>query len=275
MSTGQSEQSYKDLEEAERNEERSSKRPAALPLRSFSVAPSVFQWRNFEMNEAAEQAHMQELIRVLLEGGGAPLDPLLVTVIGKGFFVIDGHHRLDAYHTVSWNRPLPVEYFEGNLCEAQQESLRRNSKNKLHITNRDKLEAAWKLVRQGGSTQKQIAKVTTVSVRTIATMAKVLREHPQANEMTWHRGKLLQWGELKEIDDRDEWIERKAQKWAAQWAKNLPSDFTKYPDVVARALEILDGALPAELIYQWPSTAREVVGQLGPEHSEFDIDAST
>jgi hypothetical protein len=103
---------------------------------------------------------------------------------------------------------VPVEYFEGDLVIAQQETLRRNTKNKLPVTTQDKLEAAWKLVRQGGLKHKSIAEVTTVSLRTIATMAKVLRDHSEAAPLPWRRAKSLQWGDLKDVPD--DWLEQKA-----------------------------------------------------------------
>src|SRR5262249_43318560 len=111
-----------------------------------------------------------------------PLDPVLVTTIGGKLYVIDGHHRVDAYHTVKWNRPEPVEHFEGTLKEARVEAFKRNSKNKLSMTRDDKLEGAWRLVKEGEETQTQIADITTVSVRTIAMMIKV-RDQRKAQQL--------------------------------------------------------------------------------------------
>jgi ParB-like chromosome segregation protein Spo0J len=63
-----------------------------------------------------------------LKERGVPLEPLLVFPVDGQFYVMDGHHRLAAYHTVSWKKHIPVEVFEGTFEEAHREALRRNSR---------------------------------------------------------------------------------------------------------------------------------------------------
>jgi ParB/Sulfiredoxin domain len=258
------------LRSAEETEPRRTDRPSELALKAIHVAPDAFQWRDLNANQAADTAHMQELIRVLQETE-TELDPVLVTAVGRRFFLIDGHHRLDAYYTVKWSRPIAVEHFEGSLEDAQKESLRRNNKNKLAMTVEDKREAAWKLLQEGKMRRKAIEEVTTVSPRTIATMAKVLREHKEAASMPWRKARQLQGGKLTDLPD--DWLELKAQKWAKQWVKNMPRDFSKKADVMARAIELLDPALPRQLISEWPEQARELAAdQEGDDGgSEFAI----
>lgn len=178
------ETSYEDLREVESNESKTTERPGELHLKRLHVAPRVFQWRDLSLTQAADDAHMSELIRVLHDRE-EPFDRLLVTAIGSRFFVLDGHHRFDAYHSVGWKRGIPVEYFEGSLADAQIEALRRNSKNKLPISARDKSEAAWRLLCQGEATQTAIAKAATVHRRNVSNMARVLKQFPQARNMTW------------------------------------------------------------------------------------------
>ena len=108
----------------------------------------MFQWRIREDNLAADIAHIRELARTI-EDKKRPLDPILVTAVGKKFYVVDGHHRLEAYRLAKWRKEIPVRYFEGNLKEAQEEAWRRNYKNKLPMRHADKLEAAWRSVRGG------------------------------------------------------------------------------------------------------------------------------
>ena len=78
-----------------------------------------FQWRIREDNLAADVAHIRELARTISDKQ-KPLDRLLVTAIGQRFYVIDGHHRLEAYRLAKWRREIPVEQFRGNLGKRKQ-----------------------------------------------------------------------------------------------------------------------------------------------------------
>src|SRR5262249_8846645 len=111
-----------------------------------------------------------------LKERGMPLERLLVFSVGDKFYVMDGHHRLDAYHTVGWKKHIPVEVFEGTFEEAHREALKRNSRNKLSMTKREKSEAAWRLVKEGIHSKSQIADVSTVSSRTVANMRALWKE---------------------------------------------------------------------------------------------------
>ncbi|WP_108682247.1 ParB/RepB/Spo0J family partition protein [Methyloceanibacter sp. wino2] len=257
---------YESLREAERVERPPTERPPKLDLGQIHVAPEVFQWRDLRLTQTADDAHMRELVRVLVDNA-SPLDPLLVAPIGARFYVLDGHHRFDAYHSVDWCQPVPVEYFDGGLKGAQVEALKRNSKNKLPISTRDKLEAAWRLVRQGDESQSAIAKAATISRRTVSTMAKVLGEHPQAGAMTWRQARTLQFDEQTANCEGD-WRQLKAQKWASQWAKHLPSDFGAHADIVAMALEILNSDFPGQLVHYWTGKDVELLSEV---ETEFDV----
>lgn len=259
---------FEELKALEASQPRRTDRPEELRLDAIDVAASAFQWRDLASNQAADTAHMQELIRVLKETRKA-LDPILVTAIGNRFFLIDGHHRFDAYCNAGWSEPVPVDYFEGPLQSALEEALLRNTKNKLPMTSQDKLEAAWRLVNQGLLTRNEIVRATTVSKRTLATMAKTLKDHSEASSMHWRKARRLQWG--NDIEISDDWLEEKARKWAAQWVRNMPADFSKKPDVMARALELLDESLPRKLVTEWPDVAREVLEDYEAEGSEFDL----
>jgi hypothetical protein len=120
---------------SEKTVERREDRPAALALKDLQVANLVFQWRLLDSELGAEESHIKELVRVL-QASERPLDPILVTAIGTRFYVVDGHHRLLAYRTAKWKRPVPVEHYEGTVEEAKAEALRLNIKNKLPMTKK-------------------------------------------------------------------------------------------------------------------------------------------
>ena len=84
-----------------RTEKRREDRPLTLRFKDIHVADQVFQWRIREDNLAADIAHIRELARTIRDKW-KPLDPLLVTPIGQRFYVVDGHHRLEAYRLARW-----------------------------------------------------------------------------------------------------------------------------------------------------------------------------
>ena len=89
-----------DLKRLEAEQPPPKERPEGLPLKNIHVAPLVFQWRLPNEEIAADERHVWDLVGAV-ENGDPPraLDAMLVTAIGTRFFVLDGHHRLDAYHT--------------------------------------------------------------------------------------------------------------------------------------------------------------------------------
>jgi hypothetical protein len=251
----------KDLVERERNETRRLDRPRALTFRNIHVADKVFQWRIREDNLAADIAHIRELARTIKDRGKS-LDPILVTAIGKNFYVIDGHHRLEAYRLAKWRKEIPVIHFEGDVGQAQAEAWRLNYKNKLPMTQRDKLEAAWRLVMEGGHTQEEIADWTTISVRTISTMMGVLKQHgDRVRDKRWLLARSFKSDEEAGQANED-YVEKVAHKWAKQIFKNLgPGALASgKADVLARALEIVNPELPSMLISEWREHVSEALG---------------
>jgi ParB-like chromosome segregation protein Spo0J len=68
-------------------------------------------------------------------------------LIGDKYYILDGHHRLDAYHSAQWSNKIPVKVFSGTLQDARLKALELNSRNKLPMTQADKQEAAWELTK--------------------------------------------------------------------------------------------------------------------------------
>ena len=258
-----------ELEQRVATEPRTNKRPQTLPLKEIHVAPLVFQWRLMNEEIVADEQHVIELARVIMSKK-KPLDPILVTPVGSRFFVIDGHHRLDAYHTAKWKGPVPVCYLEVPLKHARLEGLKRNIKNQLPMTKTSKSEAAWRLLVDGFRdpakklTWEAIADATTVDRSTVARMSRVLNKRGEdAAKETWANARWLDREKAAEEHpdgpDRfwDEWREKKARKLADHLAKG-PS-LTQDPEITARALQMVSEALPGALVSQWPD---EAIGEL-------------
>lgn len=249
--------SLEDLLKIEEATDRISLRPEALPVTDLQIADQVFQWRKFTSELAHEEAHVKELVRVI-ETSEKPLDPILVTVVGDSYYVVDGHHRVLAYRAAKWSSPVPVVYFEGSVDEARLEGLRLNIKNKLPMTRDDKFEAAWSLVKEGRKYSKsQIIDMTTASDGTVATMRRILKEYPESINMSWYEARSRQ-HESSEDFDHDDWLEQKAHKMAEQIMKNVGPDLPRRPDVLALALEKIDASIPKALVQEWPELVREI-----------------
>jgi len=264
----QSSLTLEDLKRFEAEEARSTEQPDTLPLKDIHVAPFVFQWRLENDERAAEEQLMKDLVR-FIEGDEPPraLDAIiLVTAIGKRVFVLDGHHRLDAYHTAKWMGRVPVKHFNGSLKEAEALALRLNVKNKLPMTQDAKSEAAWRMLVAGLNdhtwrrTHEEIMRATTASRTNIKRMARALRAlGDRAIHMSWAdvRKKLRsqQQDEMDEADRRD-WKEEKARELADYLMKG-PTNLIRDPEITARALTMVSSLLPSLLVGEWPEEARE------------------
>lgn len=228
-----------------------------LPRDQIFVAEKAFQWRTPRQNISERTRHVLDLAKVLVDGGG-PLDAILVYPIGARYYVVDGHHRLAAYDTAKWTQDIPATVFNGTLAEARLEGLKLNSKNKLALTDQDKQEAAWELVKQKAGSKRKISEWTGVSTSNIANMRRVLerlkKDPIHAEEVagaTWAYARRLDLGLQKKAPD-DDWLEKEADKLAAQLLKvNLGQGLMKNPDVTALALEKLNPKIPRALIEQW------------------------
>jgi hypothetical protein len=205
---------------------------------------------------------MRELMRALELNG--KLEPIVVFKLGKKLYVVDGHHRLAAYAALGHSE-VPVAYFEGPLEAALFKSLDINIRDKLPLTRKDKVEAAFRLVKhklrhRASMTWEEIARRATVSERLVYKMRATLRDHPDAREWSW--GKTL--GELQNVGKdytpgSDEFRDEHARKIADQIMAKVGMNLTANPDITARALEMISEELPRALIEEWQAEAMEVL----------------
>ncbi len=249
----------------ERKTQRVSHRPPELSLADIQVYPGAFQWRRFGSDVFTEERHVKDLVRVLKATGG-PLDPILVTAVGSSFYVVDGHHRLSAYQQVAWSSAIPVAYFEGSVVEARLKALELNIKDKLPMTLADKYEAAWVLAKEGKEnySKRQIKDLTTVSESTVATMRRILRDHPEAEGFPWSRAKGLQFESDGDFD-ANKWLDEAAEKLTQQLLKVVTVKLLRNPEVLAESLRRIDPSLPSRLVQEWSEEAYELVEGLEDE----------
>jgi len=243
-----------------------SERPDTLLLKNIRTAPSVFQRRRPGRYE--EERVVSDIIRDLKADPPRLPGPILVTSVGRHFFVVDGHHRLEAYRAVTWKHPIPVKHFTGPLKDAWRQSLRSNVLNKIHMSQEEKSEAAFQAYIAGqrdpewGLSWQEIANDAHIDKRTVGRMAKAVKQLglDAVEGMTWKRVRLkLREQEHEALDDgeRNQWKIEKARKLADYLTKG-PS-LTKDPEITAMALEMVSTLLPGALVSEWHQEAKDAV----------------
>jgi ParB-like chromosome segregation protein Spo0J len=228
--------------------------PDRLPLESITTIPELFQPRGMS------DRHISELVRAIDNFG--EVDPITVMQIGNRTVLIDGHHRIEAYHQAGRTTDIPVRYFRGGLEEAVLEAGQANSKAKLPMTSQERHDYAWRLVLLGKHSKADVARASGISSSSVANMRKIrkgLGEEAMQYRSWWQARERAQ-GKGYEMsdDDREKWKEEWAERVADQLAKTFSTKLTNHPDVAAMALATYFGRrLPAvvnELRHRLPET---------------------
>lgn len=232
-----------------------------LERNTIRVAEKAFQWRLPKRNMVPRHDVIYDMARALREG--LKLPPITVFAVGAAFYVIDGHHRLAAYDTASVSK-IPARVFTGTLEEAERFALRSNSRDKIPMGKADKLEAAWRLVRQEKALDSiaSIAKDAGIAQSTVSNMRSVLRKLRELDvptedigEMSWNRARGRAQG-ITENAELEDWREAEAQKLVDDIARaKLGGRLTKNPDITAIALAKLNDGLPQALMAEWTEPA--------------------
>lgn len=235
------------------------------------VAERVFQWRVPERNMLPRDDHILDLARALRDG--AQLPPILVFPVGREYYVMDGHHRLAAYDTAGWTKPIPARVFSGTLREAERVALRSNNRNQLNMTRRDRTSAAWRLVKEEypGDSIASIAEDSGASKSRVSDMRAVLKKLKDMGvdaediaDASWDMARIIANGRTEESQLED-WLEAEANKLVEDIVRyKLGGRLTKNPDITALALAKLNEGLPAALIEYWREEPEEQVREFDP-----------
>lgn len=261
----------------EKMERKHPARPYQLLLREIGTDPEKFQWRIPQFNKVDSSEHIRTLVRAL-RGTEQPFEPLLVFLIEDRYYVVDGHHRLEAYRKARWKRPIPVRVFEGSLDEARLAALEGNIKDKLRMSGPEKREAAWKLVREVKLSKGEIVKRGLASEGTVSTMRKVLqklkRDGIDPTGLSWIKARLA--GVDRNDVDAEDWKEKKARKIVeALLEAKIGQGLAKDPEVTALALQMLNARLPGALVRQWwfddPELKNELADELRREEDPYGL----
>ena len=235
-----------------------------LTLKDIRVAETVFQWKNPGMVPSDD--HIFDLAKATQNTGA--LDPILVLPVADKYYVIDGHHRLAAYITAKWRGTIPAMVFSGSLDEAIREALRSNNKNKLSMTTKDRIEAAWSFVKKGkpGAWPDSISdtqELCGVGKGTVNRMRDAWTELlngqygnvGELKDLSWRQAQAKLKGTGTQTFDEDSWLEERVQNLAND-IERAKLHLSKNPEITALALERLDPGLPAALMALWEPRRR-------------------
>ena len=239
-------------------------KPVKLKREHIYVAEQVFQWKSPGHNRLPSDDFIIELATAIRRGDVMP--PITVFPIGRKYYVMDGHHRLAA-HDMAGKKTIEAEVFTGSLKEAARAALRANNKSRTNMSKRDRLEGAWRLVKQEDpeDTIAAIANDSGIATSTVDNMRAALRtlkqmkdaegelRHPieDIKALSWNSARLRAKGREEEPDLED-WIEAEAQKLVDDIVRfKLGGRLTKNPDITAQALAKLNADLPGALMAHW------------------------
>lgn len=234
-------------------------KPSRVALERVAVAPpGILQHRRPYPGDTMPQQHIRSLAQLLERS--VELDPILVVRADDVWVVVDGHHRVAAYEKAG-REDVPVEVFEGNLMQARVQAGRGNTRDKLPMSKREKMEAAWSLTRDHpfkrgpqdgeGLSKQEVAEAAGVGTAVVGKMRRRLKELRKigvdVQELTW--GQALTYGR-----DRKEWTEEEVEQQVEMWTARLRDHFATAPSspgMFARALEEFSPNLVERLMGEW------------------------
>jgi hypothetical protein len=220
-------------------------RPECLPVSAIVLVAELLQHRG------TDEKHIGDLRRALRNNG--KLDPMVVLAVADRFYLVDGHHRHAAYEAERVTYPVPVSYYTGTVADAVLEAAIANSKAKLPMTTRERMELAWKLVLMGRYSRKQIRAAASVSdgqVLIMRRVAKALGAQAYAAR-SWREAQLkASEREPMKEEEMEEWLDRVASEYAERMGKTFGNKLSTNPGLAARALSQYFGRKLPDLLYE-------------------------
>lgn len=199
--------------------------PAALPMDAIQHAPDLFQPRHDSVAYAPgkSEAHIAKLAKA--PKAGRPLDPVTVAAMGDTWYLVDGHHRIQAYREAGWTELVPVKAEQSETSGAERVewairlSLADNGKDRLPLGDADRQTRAWQAVARGApGSQAGLAATYGISPRSIAYMREAKKTLDAAGEnldfvQTWPSARaavraLADGHELSGVVNHDEKMKR-------------------------------------------------------------------
>lgn len=237
-------------------------RPDRLRPSTISLLPELFQPR------AMAESHIHELTGIAKSGRF--FDAVEVIQVGRKVYLVDGHHRIEAYARAKVGVPVPVTYFEGTVEDAVLEAGRANSKAKLTMSNQERQDYAWRLVKMGTYKRGEIVAASSISLRQVAIMRQVVTAigEDALDCDAWWKARRLAEGKASfalSPDELEERLEAQASDYARRMAKTFSTKLANNPELAARALDIYFGR-------KLPDLMRYLRDYVGDEETDEDPD---
>lgn len=202
----------------------------------------------FQSRAAISGFHVEALARSLQHA--ADLLPALVMRRGGRFFLIDGRHRKEAYGLARRADGMPVQEFLGTPAEAVLEGQKRNQQHTLALTNDERMDGAWKLVKLDASGQcrftlPEIMSSVGISRGQVTFMRRVLRELEHPHQHSRWRSAQRAHKNTPEPNYTDEDIEEmrdaQAREYSDKIVRVIGTRLSDNPEVLARVIENYSG----------------------------------
>jgi ParB-like chromosome segregation protein Spo0J len=249
-----------------------------VTLEDIETDEKTFQWRMDGWEKTAEgRDQIRDLVRHL-RNTQEPLDPITVYPRSDQYIVVDGHHRLEAYQEVRWDKPVPVKVFQGTLQEAREAAFTANNKGRRSYSSQERLEKAWHDTKRWffdgrkDLTVERVAKNSGTGTRTVGYMRARLRDRGvEVKDLSW--AEVLRG--IREYVPDPEWQDKKVQALKEALIGLNIIHYVQSPDILAMALESISPSLAWNLVVQWTPIALEIAQehQLEQQEEQAAVDA--
>lgn len=154
--------------------------PASIKRAASVALDGITKSRDFWFRHGGlDQRHKADLASTVLNNGRA-LDPVLLwqpigEPEGGKLILLDGWHRLAAYRAAKWTGDIPALILTGDRRAALLAALGSNSRFVLPMTRDERMDAAWRLVREPVEPRfkvREVAAFSGVGRRTVDQMRK-------------------------------------------------------------------------------------------------------
>ncbi|CAH0338928.1 ParB N-terminal domain-containing protein [Rhizobium sp. CECT 9324] len=244
----------------------------------IALSEITFQPDFISRNGPQDRAHVRTLAQAVKNHG--PLDPVILWRNGETLVLLDGAYRIAAYRAAAWRDAIPAYVVSCDRRTALLLAAGANSKDKASLTQNEKADLAWRLVREPGMdfSKPEIARATGISSATVGRMRarhKALLKRANV-ELTghWWRDRSDDWDEQPEGPAMSDGQRRKAINQLVNELRNLldwrkPGAITRDSTAVFEALYEALGTKAARFFADWAVGGE---GDDGEEWSSFDLD---
>lgn len=246
-----------------------------LPVDDIVVCEAAFQRRDLSDNHYEREEHIRTLAKAIGDKKNPQyLDAITIWWGGSGWFLLDGHHRVSAYAKVGMSGAIPIRVFSGSFEDAIGHTAEANSRNKLPMSNDEKMNSAVDLICMTSLSRQEIADKSGASRTTVGTIRRTIGELEAKGRLrinladhTWKEIQLLNNGDDKlEAYDHDQVTREKAKAIREALGPIIKKNPLSSADAIALALGQISNSLQQSISesFHW-----DVQHWSDPEDAEY------